>query len=273
LNFNMESSMEKMENLFLVYGLKLLYAVLIWIVGKFIISKIMVLIERKMERLHTEETLRKFLHSIANTLLYTFLFIVLISTLGIQTASFVAVLGAGSLAIGFALQGSLANFAGGFLIILLKPYKIGDYIEAGGLAGTVVEIQVFATLVNTVDNKRIIIPNGIMSNKTLINYSKNPTRRVDIVFGVGYNDDLDKAKEVLLNIAKSQEKILKDPAPFIEIIEYDNSSVNIVYRVWCKTPDYWDVYFQSMKVAKAEFDKAGISIPFPQMDVHMDKLS
>jgi len=259
------------STLFITYGMKLLYAVLIWVVGKFIINKLMLLINKKMVIANTEISLKKFLHSIINTLFYTFLFIIIISTLGIQTASFVAVLGAGSLAIGFALQGSLANFAGGVLIILFKPYKIGDYIEAAGVAGTVNEIQIFATLLNTVDNKRIVIPNGKLSNDTVINYSKNPVRRVDIVFDVGYNDDLDKAKSVLVEIAKSQEKILKNPDVFVEIIEYGDSSVNIVYRVWCNTADYWNVYFHSMKMAKIEFDKANISIPYPQMDLHMEK--
>jgi len=260
-----------LSTLFITYGIKLLYAVLIWVVGKFIIGKLMLLVDKKMELAHTEITLKKFLHSIVNTLFYTFLFIIIISTLGIQTASFVAVLGAMSLAIGFALQGSLANFAGGVLIILFKPYKIGDYIEASGVAGTVIEIQIFATLLNTVDNKRIVIPNGKLSNDTLINYSKNPVRRVDIVFGVGYNDDIEKAKSVLVEIANSQEKILKNQEAFVEIVEYGDSSVNLVYRVWCKTADYWDVYFQSMKMAKTEFDKADISIPYPQMDVHVEK--
>ena len=259
------------STLFITYGIKLLYAILIWFAGKFIISKLMLLVDKKMELTRTEITLKKFLHSIVHTLFYTFLFIIIISTLGIQTASFVAVLGACSLAIGFALQGSLGNFAGGVLIILFKPYKIGDFIEVSGITGTVVEIQIFATLLNTLDNKRIVIPNGKLSNDTLINYSKNPIRRVDIIFGVGYNDDLDKAKSVLVEIANSQDKILKDPATFVEIIEYGSSSVNIVYRVWCNTADYWDVYFHSMKMAKIEFDKANISIPYPQMDIHTDK--
>ncbi|MGB6127481.1 MAG: mechanosensitive ion channel domain-containing protein [Psychrilyobacter sp.] len=257
--------------LFVNYGIKLLYAILIWVIGKYIISKLMLLVDKKMELAQTEITLKKFLHSIINTLFFTFLFIIIVSTLGIQTASFIAVLGAASLAIGFALQGSLGNFAGGVLIILFKPYKIGDYIETSGVAGTVIEIQIFATLLNTVDNKRVVIPNGKLSNDTLINYSKNPVRRVDIVFGVGYNDDIEKAKSVLLEIANSQEKILKNQEAFVEVIEYGNSSVNIVYRVWCKTADYWDIYFQSMKMAKIEFDKANISIPYPQMDVHVEK--
>jgi small conductance mechanosensitive channel len=191
--------------------------------------------------------------------------------LGIQTASFVAVLGAASLAVGFALQGSLTNFAGGVLIILFKPFKVGDLIEANGFLGVVEEIQIFATLLNTLDNRKIIIPNGKLSNESVVNYTKNEIRRVDITFGVGYNDDLEKAKEVLRELANSQEKVLKDPPIFVEIIEYANSSVNIIYRVWCKTEDYWDVYFHSMKMAKIEFDKNNISIPYPQMDVHMDK--
>ncbi len=260
-----------MSVLFTTYALKVLYAVIIWVVGKFIIKQIVKLFDHKMEMAKTEETLKKFLHSMFNIFLYTILFIIIISTLGIETASLVAVLGAASLAIGFALQGSLSNFAGGVLIILFKPFKIGDYVEAGGVSGTVTEIQIFATLLDTVDNKRVIIPNGKMSNETLINYSKNGTRRVDIVFGVGYNDDLEKAKEVLTEVAKAQDKVLQDKGIFVEIVEYANSSVNIVYRVWCNTPDYWDVYFQSMKAAKTEFDKANISIPYPQMDVHVTK--
>jgi len=265
------NNVDHISTLFIDYGLKVLYAILIWVVGRFIIAKLMILVDKKMELAKTEVTLRKFLHSIVNTLFYTFLFIIIISTLGIQTASFVAVLGAASLAIGFALQGSLSNFAGGVLIILFKPFKIGDFIEASGHAGTVTEIQIFATLLNTVDNKRIVIPNGKLSNDSLVNFSKNSTRRVDIVFGVGYNDDLEKAKSVLVDIAKSQEKILKNQDVFVEIVEYANSSVNIVYRVWCNTADYWDVYFHSMKMAKIEFDKANISIPYPQMDIHMEK--
>lgn len=259
------------STLFITYGIKLLYTILIWVIGKFIIGKLMLLVGKKMELARTEVTLRKFLSSIINTLFYTFLFIVIISTLGVQTASFVAVLGAASLAIGFALQGSLANFAGGVLIMLFKPFKIGDYIGAAGVAGTVVEIQIFATLLNTVDNKRVIIPNGKLSNDTLTNYSKNPTRRVDITFSVGYNDDLEKAKSILVNIAKSQEKILKTHDIFVEIIEYGDSSVNIVYRVWCDAKNYWDIYFHSMKMAKIEFDKENISIPYPQMDLHIEK--
>lgn len=262
---------DSFSTLFFTYGIKLLYAVLIWVVGKFIISKLMLLVDKKMELTRTEITLKKFLHSIVNTLFHTFLFIVIISTLGIQTASFVAVLGAATFAIGLALQGSLANFAGGVLIMLFKPFKIGDYIGAAGVSGSVVEIQIFATLLNTPDNKRIVIPNGKLSNDTLTNYSKNPTRRVDITFSVGYNDDLDKAKSVLVDIAKSQEKVLKTHDIFVEIIEYGDSSVNIVYKVWCDAKDYWGIYYHSLKMAKIEFDKANISIPYPQMDVHVDK--
>jgi len=266
-----QKTLDTLSTLVVSYGLKILYAILILIIGKFIISITLRLLDKKMVKLKVETTLSKFLHSLLNAVLYTFLFIVIISTLGVQTASFVAVLGAGTLAVSFALQGSLGNFASGIFLVLLKPFKIGDYIEVGGVAGTVFEIQMFATLINTIDNKRVVIPNGKLTTNTLINYSKNTTRRVDIVFGVSYNDDLDLAKSILTKIAQKQDKILKDQPIFVEIIEYANSSVNIVYRVWCNTPDYWDVYFQTMKVAKSEFDKAGISIPYPQMDVHMDK--
>jgi small conductance mechanosensitive channel len=188
---------------------------------------------------------------------------------GIATTSFVAILGAAGLAIGLALQGSLANFAGGVLILLFKPFKVGDYIEAQGYSGTVNEIQIFNTILKSLDNKTIIIPNGNLSNDCITNYSTEPLRRVDFVFGIGYEDDIKKAKEVLLTIIKSDSRVLKEPEPFVSIGELGDSSVNFTVRVWCNKEAYWDVYFDMFEKVKLEFDKQGISIPFPQRDVHL----
>ena len=183
--------------------------------------------------------------------------------------SFIAVLGAAGLAVGLALQGSLQNFAGGVLILFFKPYKIGDFVDAAGYMGTVKEIQIFNTILKTPDNKTIIIPNGILSNASLTNFSTEPTRRVDMTFGIGYSDDILKAKSVLESLLKSDNRILNDPAYMIVVSELADSSVNLVVRAWCNSADYWGIYFSMQEKVKLEFDKQGISIPFPQRDVHV----
>jgi len=180
----------------------------------------------------------------------------------------VAVLGAAGLAVGLALQGSLANFAGGVLIMIFKPYKVGDYIQAQGEAGTVKSVQIFNTVLNTPDNRRVIIPNGAISGGTITNFSVEETRRMDLVFGIGYDDDLEKAKNVLQEMADADERLLTDPAPFIAVKELADSSVNLVVRIWCKKEDYWDVHFDWQNKVKQRFDKEKISIPFPQTTVH-----
>ena len=189
--------------------------------------------------------------------------------LGIETTSFVAILGAAGLAVGLALQGGLANFAGGVLILIFKPFKVGDFIDAQGHAGVVSEITVFTTVLKTPDNKTIIIPNGALSNGSMVNYSTEEKRRVDMVFGIGYGDDIAKAKQVLKRIVDEDERVLKDPAPQIVVAELADSSVNFNFRVWCTGSDYWSIYFDMNEKVKLEFDKEGVSIPFPQRDVHL----
>jgi small conductance mechanosensitive channel len=198
------------------------------------------------------------------------LIISVVDIVGVKTTSFVAVLGALGLAVGLALQGSLANFAGGVLIMIFKPYQVGDYIEAQGHAGTVKSVQIFNTVLTTPDNVRIIIPNGATSSGSIKNYSAEETRRVDMDYGISYEDDPQKARKILLEMAESDERILAEPAPFVAVKALADSSVNLVVRVWCKKEDYWGIFFDWQAEVKARFDREKISIPFPQMDVHMN---
>jgi len=251
------------------YAPKLVLALLTFFIGMWIIKLVVKVIDRGMSAGKVDESLQKFLLSLASILLKALLIISVASMVGIATTSFVAILGAAGLAVGLALQGSLGNFAGGVLVLLFKPYKIGDVIEAQGFIGSVSEIQIFNTILKTPDNKTIIIPNGAISNGNITNYSSEPQRRIDFVFGIGYTDDIALAKKELQKIAESDERVLKDPAPMIAVGELADSSVNINFRVWCKTPDYWAIYFDTFEKVKLAFDKAGISIPFPQQDVHV----
>jgi small conductance mechanosensitive channel len=189
--------------------------------------------------------------------------------IGIEMTSFIAILGAAGLAFGMALSGTLQNFAGGVIILVFKPYKVGDYIEAAGYAGSVTEIRIFNTILKTPDNKVIIIPNSSLAGNSMTNYSAEPTRRVDFKFGIGYQDDIDKAKSVLKRLADADERILKDPAVFIAVSEMADSSVNLIVRAWVETANYWPVYFDMTEKVKKTFDAEGISIPFPQRDVHI----
>jgi len=202
-----------------------------------------------------------------------FIFIAALSQLGVQTTSFVAVIGAAGLAIGLALQGSLSNFAAGFLMLIFRPFKVGDYIEGAGTEGFVEETGIFTTLLKTPDNKVIIIPNAKLMSDTITNYSKKETRRVDMTFGVGYEDDLQKVRQALQNVIDQDERILKDPPPAILLAELADSSVNFFVRVWVKTPEYWNVFFDTTEKVKKQFDAEGISIPFPQRDVHLYQTS
>jgi small conductance mechanosensitive channel len=254
------------------YFFKIIWALVVWVLGRFIINFILKMLKKRIDAGKIDPSLSSFLKAIIKTLLYIVLVIMIISTLGIQTTSLVAILGAAGLAVGLALQGSLANFAGGVLILLFRPFSVGEFIEAGGNKGTVKEIHIFSTILDTPDNKRIIVPNGSLSNSTIINYSRNDMRRVDLVFSVSYDDDLDKAREVLRNIAMSQEAVIKEKDILVELGEYGGSSINFYYKVWCKKEDYWKVYFDSMKMVKKAFDEAGLSIPYPQMDVHLNKV-
>lgn len=247
----------------------LISAVLILVVGLWMIGMINKVFKKMMVRREVEITLRKFLANLINWLLKALLFIVVIQKLGVQNSSFVAILGAAGLAVGLALQGSLSNFAGGVLILLFKPFKVGDFIEAKGIKGTVKEISIFSTSINTFGNELAIVPNGPLYNDNIINYSKEENRRANIIAGIGYSSDIKKAKEILLEIARSNEKILQDPAPVVYVAELADSSVNLSLRFWSKNEDYWDMYFFVMEEIKLRFDQNGIEIPFPQRDIHL----
>jgi small conductance mechanosensitive channel len=193
--------------------------------------------------------------------------------LNVPTASFVAVIGAAGLAVGFAMQGSLGNFASGVMLILFRPFRVGDYVEAGGTSGSVEEIQVFATTLKTPDNKKIVVPNAAITAANIVNYSAKPVRRVDMVFGIGYGDDIAKAKQIISDILAKDDRVLRDPEPTIAVCELADSSVNLAVRPWVNTPDYWGVLFDVTEAVKLEFDKQGVSIPFPQQDVHMHQVA
>ena len=213
-----------------------------------------------------------FIANLVHIALKVLVVIFVLGTLGIPTTGFAAIIAAAGFAIGFALQGSLGNFAAGVMVMIFKPFKVGDYIEGAGHAGSVEDVGIFATIMKTPDNKRIIIPNGELTASSLVNYSANPTRRVDMVFGIGYTDDIDEARSVLQAIIDADPRVLKDPAPTIAVSELADSSVNFVCRPWVESDDYWDVLFDVTEKVKKEFDKKGISIPFPQQDVHMHQV-
>jgi len=259
-------------NLLLTHAPQFVLALVTLVIGLWIINKTVSYAQSKMDS-QIDATLHKFVGSLVSVGLKGLLLISVASMVGIATTSFIAVLGAAGLAIGLALQGSLSNFAGGVLILIFKPFKVGDLIEGGGHIGTVREIQIFNTILNSADNRRIIIPNAVLSNNSLININIEPTRRVDFVFGIGYGDDLKKAKEILNSIAENDTRVLKDPAPTIVLSELADSSVNFTVRLWANTADYWGVYFDTHESVKLAFDAEGISIPFPQQDVHMHQVA
>ena len=261
----------KATDLVLTYTPKVVLAIVTLFAGLWIISILIHLVEKGMKHGKVEISLRKFFKSLIKILLKIMLLISVIAMLGINTTSFVAVLAAAGFAIGMALQGSLGNFAGGILILFFKPFKVGDYIDAQGHQGVVDAIQILNTTLKTTDNKVVVIPNGALSNGSMVNYTKEKTRRVDMVFGIGYDDDIKKAKTVLETIVKSDKRILKDPIHQIVVGNLGESSVDFKVRVWTKTEDYWDVYFDMQETVKLTFDKNRISIPYPQRDIHMKK--
>jgi len=255
----------------ILYLPKVVSAILVLIFGLMAIGSLTRFVDKAMRKSKVDISLRGFLRNLFKISLKVILFITVIAMFGIQMTSFITLLGAAGLAVGLALQGSLANFAGGVLILLFKPFEVGHYIKAQGYSGTVDQIRIFNTILKTPDNKTIIIPNGPLSNGSLINYSVENKRRVDFSFGVGYDDDLQKAQKILKKIVKGHKKVLQDPEPFVRIGELGDSSVNFTVRVWTKLSDYWDVHFDIIETVKSEFDKNKISIPYPQMDIHMSK--
>jgi small conductance mechanosensitive channel len=267
----MEQVALKLQEWIVLYGLKVVAAIAIFLIGGWAAKVIRAIIRRMMKRARVDDTLISFVASLSYVGIMAFVIIAAIGQLGVQTASFVVVLGSAGLAVGLALQGSLANFAAGVLMILFKPFKVGDYIEGGGVAGAVEEIGIFTTVLKSPYNKKIIVPNGKMTADNIVNYSAKEIRRVDIVAGVSYHDDLDKVKNVLADILAKDDRVLKDPAPTIGVLELGDSSVNFVVRPWVKTADYWDVFFATQETIKKRFDAEGICIPFPQQDVHLYK--
>jgi len=259
----MEKYLDALKNLLIEYSPKVLTALAILIVGLFIISLIIKMTKKVMNKRGVEETLQKFLANLLGWTLKILLFVSVIAKLGVETTSFAAILAAAGLAIGLALQGSLSNFAGGALIMIFKPFKVGDLIEAQGELGAVKEIEIFTTKLIGLSNKEIIIPNGALSNGNILNYTSLETRRVDLVIGVSYDADIKQTKEVLMNVLKSDEKILQDPEPTVNVSELADSSVNFAVRPWCKSADYWDVYFGVTEACKLALDKAEIEIPYP----------
>ena len=270
---DIDTILEEITNLVIDYGPKLIGAIVVWIVGSWIIKIIMKNFAKFLNKRSIDESLKPFLRSIIGISLKIMLIISVLSMIGIQMTSFVAILAAAGLAVGMALSGTLSNFAGGVMILLFKPFKVGDFIDAQGHSGTVSEIQIFNTILKTPDNKTIIIPNGGLSNSSMTNYSTEPLRRVDWTFGIGYGDSTKTAHEVLAKLAAEDARILKDPELFIGISSLGDSSINFAVRAWVKAEDYWGVFFDMNDKVYNTFDKEGLSIPYPQMDVHLFKES
>lgn len=253
----------------LQYGSQVLLAIITLGIGWWIIGRVTSGVHMLLEKRHVDRTLHSFIGTLVSVGLKVLLLISVAGMIGVETTSFIALIGAAGLAVGLALQGSLANFAGGMLILILRPFRAGEYIEAQGIGGTVDSIQIFFTVLKTADNKTIIVPNGSLSNGNIINYSRQPTRRVDINIGIDYGDDVKQARAILLALAEADERVFKDPAPAVWLTALGESSVDLSLRMWTKTEDFWGVFWNLQEQAKEEFDKAGITIPFPQRTMHL----
>jgi small conductance mechanosensitive channel len=260
---------QKMTDTYVIpWAINIALAIVIFIVGRIIVNILTGVLRKVLGRSKMDEMLINFVASIFRTVLLLFVIIASLNQLGVDTTSLIALLGAAGLAVGLALQNSLQNFAAGVMLLVFRPFKAGDFVEAGGVSGVVETIGIFSSVFRTGDNREIIIPNGAIYGGTIINYSARETRRIDMVFGIGYDDDIKKAKELLEQIVTSDDRVLSDPAPVIAVGELADSSVNFIVRPWVKSGDYWAVYWDLTEKVKLEFDAAGISIPYPQMDVH-----
>lgn len=266
--FNLQEVLSKLIDGSWTLGKHILMAVIIYFVGRYIIKLINKLVARTLEKRNVDPAVKSFTTSLVNILLLVLLILSVIGALGVEMTSFAALLASAGVAIGMALSGNLQNFAGGLVILILRPFRIGDYIEFGGISGTVKSIQIFNTVLTTPDNKTIFVPNNSIATGTLTNYSREDTRRVDFSFGVDYGTDFQKVKQVIEKIIAEDGRILKDPAHFIALGELADSSVNVTVRVWTKTPDYWDVYFSINEKVYDTFNKVGIEFPFPQLTIH-----
>jgi small conductance mechanosensitive channel len=268
-NINWQVIANKAYELSTEWVIKLLGALIILLIGKIVISFVVGAIKKLLNRYSVDSTIVGFVETLTKVSLQVVLWIMVLGNLGVKTTSFIAIVGSAGLAVGLALQGSLSNIGAGVLLIILRPFKIGDYITAGGQSGTVKNLGIFNTLMITPDNKEIIIPNSKIAGDSITNFSAQETRRVDFTFGIGYDDDLRAAKEILNDIVKSDSRVLNEPAALIAVSELGDSSVYFVVRAWVKTPDYWSFFFDTIEKVKLTFDEKGISIPYPQTDVHL----
>lgn len=269
--FDADKMSQLIDTYIIPWAINIVMAIAIYVIGKFIVGVLVNVFGKVMARSKYDEMLTDFLKAIVNALLMLFVIVASLNELGVNTTSMVAIIGAAGLAIGLSLQGSLQNFASGVMLLVFRPFKAGDWIEAGGASGTVKSISIFTTVMTTGDNKEVIVPNGKIYGGNIINYSAKETRRVDMVVGISYDSDLKKAKEILLEMVAADERILKDPAPKVAVSELADSSVNFVVRPWTATADYWTVKFDFTEAVKLRFDEEGIVIPYPQMDVHVHK--
>ena len=269
LGFDWGQLLELLQTKGIDFGINLLIALAIFYFGKMVISLVVRGIRKVMQRQEVDKTLETFVCNLVRMVLLVIVIIAAIGQLGIQTTSFIAIFGAAGLAVGLALQGSLSNFAAGVLIVLFRPYRVGDFIEAAGISGVVEQVQILTTILKTGDNKQIIVPNGQIMDSIITNYSANDKRRVDMVVGVSYDDDLDKVRSTIEELIAAEERVLEEPACTIAVSALADSSVNFVVRPWVKTADYWGVMFDLTEAIKKRFDKDGITFPFPQQDVHL----
>lgn len=266
-----EAAAARVVELLILYGMKVVAAVVVIVIGRWVAKILSNIIKKTLIKNEIDLTVVSFIANLTYFTLLTFVVLAALGQLGIQTTSFIAIVGAAGLAIGLALQGALSNFAAGFLMLIFRPFKVGDYIEGAGVTGTVVDIQVFTTQLKTPDNKMIIIPNAKLTADNITNFTTTGTRRVDLVFGISYTDDIDHAKEIFTNLLNEDSRIMKDPEPTVVLFELADSSVNFAVRSWVNSSDYWGVYCDMTENVKKRFDSEGISIPFPQQDVHLYK--
>lgn len=271
MNMSLEKYIENIITWASTKGIKLIIGILMLYIGWKIVNKLVKIMNRTLQRRNVDATLSSFLDTFVEIALKIIVVVIFMGYVGIDTAGIAALVASAGVAIGLALQGSLSNFAGGVIILLIRPFNVGDYVEGSGHSGTIEKIGIFYTHMTTVDNKLILIPNGNLANGSIVNYSAKELRRVDLTFGVGYEEDIIRVKRVLSNIIDAHESILKTPEPFIALSAHGDSAVNFVVRVWCNNKDYWKIYFDLLEQVKLKFDEENISIPYPQMDLHIKR--
>jgi small conductance mechanosensitive channel len=269
----LENLLEKLVTWTATNGIKLIVGLIVLWIGWKLISKLVRIMNAILEKKKVDITLRKFLDGFVSLALKVLLIIVIMECIGMKTSGIAALIASAGLAIGLSLQGSLSNFAGGIIILLIRPFNVGDFIEGAGQSGVVEKIGIFYTQLATGDNKQVLVPNGKLSNDSVVNYSAKETRRIDLKFSVGYNEDVVRVKKVLEGVIQTEELILKEPEAFIALSEYGDNSINFVVRVWCKTENYWIIYFNLLEKVKIKFDEEKIEIPYPQIDVHFNNKS